>query len=148
MSSESSAPPQPTNPRFGPEGDASQQGKGSQMQTKSPLFLDQRGPSGPGALPAPLALALGATLGHLAHSLPDRSCQNPDVFINPGPTALSDEAERWIRRGTTLDLCQGWRIQLLHAPCPLLYLQPQKHAASLSLGSTAAPNNDGGDPIH
>lgn len=79
-----------------------------------------------------------------------RSCQNPDILINPRSTTLTDAAERWMQKGTTPDPCQGWREQLLQgppAPCPRLQNSSPQTSPS-SVGSTAAPNNDGGEPIH
>lgn len=109
------------------------------------------------ALVAPLALALGVHPGHLlahlehrqSHTHPRRSCQNPDVLINPGSTTLSDTTVRWMQEGMTPDLCQGWRIQPLRAPsAPLLPPTPHPQTSPASVASTAAPNNDGGEPIH
>ena len=95
-------------------------------------------------LSLPRAQAHTHTHTHTRHS-----CQIPDVLINPGSTTLSDMAVRWMQKRMTPDLCQGWRIQLLHAPPappPLPLFPPQTLPATV--GSTAAPNNDGGEPIH
>lgn len=51
--------------------------------------------------------------------------------------------------GRPLTSARGGEYHFYMPPSLSSYtFNPKKHAASLSLGSTAAPNNDGGDPIH
>lgn len=119
---------------------------------QSPLIVDQGAPRSPGCPHRPSRPGPGCSPpGHLhTHTHTRRSCQNPDILINPGSATLLDAAERWMQKGTTPDPCQGWGEQLLRAPSqPPCKNSPLRHGRALSAPLLPPPpNNDGGAAIH
>lgn len=65
---------------------------------------------------------------------PPRSCQNPDILINPRSTTLTDAAERWMQKWLTLDPCRGGReynSYMPRQPPPLSKMFPLRHRRAL-----------------
>ena len=109
-------PPTPTFPQLSVWGELVNRERDPKCkQTKSPHPRSgaPRSPRCPGrpSRPGP-----GGPPRTPTHTHSHRSCQNPDILINPGSTTLTDAAERWMQKAPTSDPRQGWRERLLQAP--------------------------------